>query len=71
VIPTLFNWVLYLARIWADGGYAGQLVSWVKERCQLNFFTGSKGNCDSSNRLVLLATSSMDKMTPILTSQSA
>lgn len=23
-----------LARIWADGGYAGQLVSWVKECCR-------------------------------------
>ncbi len=23
-----------LALIWADGGYAGQLVSWVKENCQ-------------------------------------
>ncbi|GHO49709.1 IS5 family transposase [Ktedonospora formicarum] len=23
-----------LAHIWADGGYAGQLVSWVKECCQ-------------------------------------
>ncbi len=22
------------ALIWADGGYAGQLVSWVKENCQ-------------------------------------
>jgi putative transposase len=22
------------ARIWADGGYAGQLVNWVKENCQ-------------------------------------
>lgn len=22
------------AHIWADGGYAGQLVSWVKECCQ-------------------------------------
>lgn len=25
-----------LTLIWADGGYAGKLVAWAKERCDLN-----------------------------------
>lgn len=36
VIERIRNRFQRLTLIWADGGYAGKLVAWAKERCDLN-----------------------------------
>ena len=33
VLEPLADGLPRMERIWADGGYAGQLVDWVRERC--------------------------------------